>query len=226
MTTNYDPCFGAAIAASDQGAFEPHRLLSGGPPTQWDEWLSSLDHPHSSQRLILHCHGYYSVPESIVLSARDYKQLYGPLLATSGDTQPGLQLRIAPSEAAQFIRSVLMVKTVLFVGFSMDDPYFQGFLEFVMRALWRYDPTRARAVLLLSADSGGASGAARHLGDSYGIHAYLYDPVDSSHSGLLNLFRSVADRCGTTTLSRPAREPVGSWWKERFTIARLRTEVR
>src|SRR6266852_5270065 len=110
MTTNYDPCFGAAIAASTQGAFEPYRLLSGGAPAAWDEWLRSLESPHTSQSLILHCHGYYLYPQSIVLSARDYKQLYGPLPAAKVETERGLLLNSEPTVPAQFRRSIFMLK--------------------------------------------------------------------------------------------------------------------
>lgn len=222
MTTNYDPCFVAAIAKVSPGSFDAWRVLRGGSPGGVNDWVRSLNGPSAGPRLVMHCHGYHLIPDTIVLAATDYKELYGELPPLDVDAGQGFgRIQTNSTIEAEILRGVFTHRPVVFVGFSLVDPYFRAFIEFVMRALWRFDSALSTTVVVL-ADT--EAEAAQQLRDRLGLRVLLYDPVNEQHDGLLELLRRIHARCGRpvpASMEPGAHEP---WWLHAFQAARLRVQ--
>jgi len=177
MTTNYDPCFVATIAKLVPGSFNAQRILRGDAPGAGDDWLTSLNSSTSGLRLVLHCHGYYLSPHAIVLGTDDYRELYGDQPPVDLDGGPGFRrIQTSATREAEILRGVFTHRPVVFVGFSMTDPYFRAMIEFVMRALWRFDPARSNTVVILADSERRMRAALRALGEGeFAATDYLED---------------------------------------------------
>lgn len=222
MTTNYDPCFVAAIAKLVPGSFDAHRIL-GGPRDAVNDWIRSLNSPGERLRRVLHCHGYYLDPESMVLATEDYRDLYEPPAppAASSDGERG-PTRIEATTAVQVLLTVLVGWPVIFIGFSMRDPYFKALIDFIKSLLWRFDPAESPTIVLLSQDE--TEGAAQ-LRNDLGVRTLLYDPIDLEHEGLLLLVRRIHSKCGRPLPTPPASNGE-SWLLQTYDRVRHRVQSR
>jgi hypothetical protein len=221
MTTNYDPCFVAAIAKLVPGSFDAHRIL-GGPPDGVDDWIRSLNVPGERLRRVLHCHGYYLAPESIVLTTEDYRALYEPPSPTAipdGESGP---TRVEATTATQVLRMVLVGWPVLFIGFSLRDPYFLALIDFIKSRLWRFDADESPTIVLLSQDE---RDAATQLRNDLGVRTILYDRIDQEHEGLRLLVRRIHSNCGRQVPTSPATG-AESWLLQTYDRVRRRVESR
>jgi len=80
---------------------------------------------------VLHLHGHYDTPNSIILTYSDYLAKYGPLLP-GGKTEPSGNVPFHH----KVIWSLLVSHPFVFVGFGMEDPYFMKMQE-IIRAEFR-----------------------------------------------------------------------------------------
>jgi hypothetical protein len=220
MTTNYDPSFSAALAQASAGSFDHVRNLAGDPPGSVDDWLRSLAEGHLPPRLILHCHGYYLHPESIVLGARDYRRLYGELPPGDTDPETGFgPIRTRATRPFQILQAVVMAHPLVFVGFSMRDPAFRALVDFVMRLLWRFTADSSRTFILLPATGDNELSTSRT--DELGVRVVRYEQVDACHAGLTDLLRRVHARCGSALASG---SPPEAWWRAAYRLGRQLVE--
>ena len=72
---------------------------------------------------VLHLHGLHGAPERLILGAKDYAEAYGHDLSSAD-----AELRTLPRK---IIWTLLATRPVLFVGFSLTDPFFTRTLELV-----------------------------------------------------------------------------------------------
>jgi hypothetical protein len=93
------------------------------------DFLRSLS-PSSAHRWVLHLHGLYNYPEGIILTQRDYLRAYGEL-GENGVSNP--RGRILDTFHRKVIWALLSMHSFLFVGFSMEDPFFMQMLTIVQQ---------------------------------------------------------------------------------------------
>ena len=72
---------------------------------------------------VLHLHGFHSAPDRLILGSQDYASAYGHDLSARD-----AELRTLPRKT---VWTLLATRPVLFVGFSMTDPFFNKTLELV-----------------------------------------------------------------------------------------------
>ena len=137
-TTNYDEVLETAIKvvriedglnpnchAIDLCNNRPHRVL---------EFLRGLS-VQNPDPAVLHIHGYWENPEHIVLTPEDYDSRYRVLAPTAPPPTPEISTpdRHLDTLHRKVVWSLLTMRPVVFVGFSLEDPAFDLMLEFVMK---------------------------------------------------------------------------------------------
>ena len=81
--------------------------------------------------------------------------------------------------------AVLATRRVVFIGFSMEDPYFDNMLETVSTDLWTWDKSIHFAIMSISSKD--AEIQKINLKDSatkYGVSTVFYEDSDNLHQGL------------------------------------------
>jgi len=126
ITTNFDPTLEQACMTEYSAVGSVHRCesidLRDSRPYLIFEFLRSLGAKPQHER-VLHLHGFHSLPRRLILGARDYADAYGHDLSA-----PDAALQTLPRK---IIWTLLATRPVLFVGFSMRDPFFNKALELV-----------------------------------------------------------------------------------------------
>jgi hypothetical protein len=126
ITPNFDPTLEQACIAEYSGSAGVHRCepvdLRDDRPYLVYEFLGDLGASPRHGR-VLHVHGFHSRPRRLILGARDYAGAYGHDLSA-----PDAALKTLPRK---IIWTLLATRPVLFVGFSMTDPFFNKTLELV-----------------------------------------------------------------------------------------------
>lgn len=117
VTTNYDNLFERAFAEAGMGNVQAptHADKAGLGTLLFDE----------APTFVLKAHGDVQRPESIVLAARDYRELVHTNRAFS-----------------DLFSAILMSHAVLFVGYSLNDPDFQMLLDRQLTTFGGYVPQR------------------------------------------------------------------------------------
>ena len=125
-TLNFDPTLEQACITeySDAGGVhhcEPIDLTADRPYLVF-EFLRNLG-ARSRHDRVLHLHGLHSAPKRMILGRSAYKRAYGhDLSGPDGD------LRTLPRKV---LWTLLATRPILFVGFSMTDPFFNSTLKLV-----------------------------------------------------------------------------------------------
>ena len=126
ITTNFDQTLEHACIAEYTDSTGPHRCesvdLRADRPYLVFDFLRGLGASPRHTR-VLHLHGLHSLPKRLILGARDYADAYGHELSA-----PDAALRTLPRK---IIWTLLAIRPVLFVGFSMRDPFFRKTLNLV-----------------------------------------------------------------------------------------------
>ncbi|MBI2221019.1 MAG: SIR2 family protein [Acidobacteria bacterium] len=124
ITPNFDPTLEEACIAEYSGSAGVHRCepvdLRDDRSYRVFEFLRNLGASLRHDR-VLHLHGFHSLPKRLILGARDYAAAYGHDLSA-----PDAALRTLPRKV---IWTLLATRPVLFVGFSMTDPFFNKALD-------------------------------------------------------------------------------------------------
>ena len=164
----------------------------------------------SMPRRIAHLHGRYDNPRNIILSSKDYQEAYGLIARVetprSKDYQEVSGLTLSSINQVQidsewtFLRkllwAVLATRRVIFVGFSMKDPYFNKMLETISVDLWRWDKPIHFAVMGISSESAEDSKIkAEILKNEYGVVTVFYEVLENSHQGLDHIIDEIAKEC-------------------------------
>ena len=125
ITPNFDPTLEQACIAEYTSAACVHRcesvdLTDAKRPYLVFDFLRCLGgSPHHDG--VLHLHGLHSAPDRLILGAQDYAKAYGHDLSAGN-----AELRTLPRK---IIWTLLATRPVLFVGFGMNDPFFNKTLE-------------------------------------------------------------------------------------------------
>lgn len=132
ITTNYDEVLESAVREAFNNEFGPFQCdeldLCHERPYLIFEFLRSLS-TQTSPRWILHLHGYWKYPQNIILTAGDYLKSYGVEQVIEAGRAIGA--RTLDSLHRKVIWSILVMHSVVFVGFSMEDEYFMKLLDIV-----------------------------------------------------------------------------------------------
>ena len=130
------------------------------------------------------------------MSSEDYVENYGLRVKKNGEDQ-GNEDRWTFHR--KLLWAVLATCRVVFVGFSMEDPYFNKMLEIVSTDLWGWNKSIHFAIMGISAedkeDIQDSKDKADRLKSKYGIETVFYEVVEKSHKRLEDIFADIKKQC-------------------------------
>ena len=211
LTTNYDTVLEAALSGKKIEAqlegkeippIDESPLVIGqdAPRLIHEFLLARSNDPHIPQR-IAHLHGIYRYRESIILSANDYIKNYGLRVERTSEDK-GDEDRWTLHR--KLLWAVLATRRVVFVGFSMEDPYFNKMLEIVSADLWGWNKSIHFAIMGISAKDKeniqNSKDKADRLKSKYGIDTVFYEVFEDEvpekkHELLESLFADIVRQC-------------------------------
>ena len=215
LTTNYDVVLEDALKntgylSAHQNSFVVNESTAG----QVRRFFLAMSDPDKLG--VAHLHGIYNDPERIVLSIKDYENVYDPPIIQEISKLNFFQrfcfwiLRGEENHVQRshewtlhrkFLWAVLATRRVVFVGFSMKDPYFNKMLESVSKDLWGWDRPIHFAIMSISSENSEASQArlkAERFKRDYGIETLFYLDTDGKHQGLADIIYEIAEELGAT----------------------------
>ena len=226
LTTNYDVVLEEAIKVTRQlSAYEKSFTINRNTAGQVHRFFLAMNDP--DELPVAHLHGIYDDPSKIILSREDYENAYNGfvapkevsgsedhlefflrlfLLALSFPLFPFSELRgvnqIQTSSEwtlhRKLLWSVLATRRVVFIGFSMKDPYFKKMLETVAKDLWRGNKPVHFAIRDISPEKTAASEAreeAEKLKQDCGVETLFYEDTNGEHEGLVDIVNEIAEEC-------------------------------
>ena len=227
LTTNYDIVLEAAlqgkkIEAEREGKEVPPidefpLVIGKDPPRLIHEFLLARNNDPRIPQRIAHLHGIYRDQASIILSADDYIEAYGQYVAEDNETEniktegsDEVNTREVWTLHRKLLWAVLATRRVVFVGFSMEDPYFNKMLEIVSADLWGWNKSIHFAIMGISNKNiKDSKDKANTLKSEYGVgtvfYAVLEDEVpEKKHELLESLFADIVEQCESR--KRPVEE--------------------
>ena len=193
LTTNYDNVLEAALGEIEpSSAYDNSLVIDDGSAGRVHEFLMAMSDRNITRR-IAHLHGKFDPANSIILSIADYKDAYG----LSITDEAGEPQQITWTLHRKLLWAVLATRRVVFIGFSMNDPYFNNMLETVSADLWNWDKSIHFAIMSIAPESAADSkDKAEWLKSEYGIDTVFYEDSDDSHRGLADIIVQTAESCG------------------------------
>lgn len=209
-TTNYDMVMESALHAVS--GFSSSTLhFEGTTKRKIHDFLTSLNFPLKKHKMIVHLHGVYDQPNSIVLGGKEYASKYGFGLQDNKET---LLNQINKGEITQEELSDLLIKhgyewpirrkllwallatrRIVFFGFSMNDDYFNKMLEFVKDDVSTYNSDTHFLVLRVTAKSINESlERADYLKSNYGITTVFFQDDEGKYDGLRIFIEDLSDK--------------------------------
>lgn len=209
-TTNYDWVLERALeVATREPSYSLH--FEGTTKRKIHEFFSSLNFNKSSKKFIVHLHGIYDTPDSIVLGGKEYSSKYGFEL---GDNDDALfdQLQAGPPSRERLndllikygyewpmrrklLWALLATRRIVFIGFSMSDPYFIKMLNFVRDDLSIYNAETHFLILRATPSSLKKSiDHATRLKREYGIQTVFFKDEDNVYTGLNQFVAELENR--------------------------------
>ena len=210
LTTNYDIVLEAALGEIEPlSAYDNSLVINPGSAGGVHEFLMAMSNRNMTRR-IAHLHGKFDPASSIILSIADYKEAYG-LSLTDEDDGPQ---QITWTLHRKLLWAVLATRRVVFIGFSMKDPYLDEMLETVSADLWGWDKSIHFAIMSISPESAKDSkDKAEELKSEYGVDTVFYEDSDESHRGLDRIIAEIAEQCGVEI--QPTTDDDEPNWLER-----------
>ena len=127
------------------------------------------------------------------MSHDDYIEKYGLRVEQPGQCQ-GSKDRWTLHR--KLLWAVLATRRVVFIGFSMDDPYFKKMLETVIEDLWGWDKSIHFAIMSIVPDSAKDSkDKAEKFKNKYGVDTVFYENFDGSYKGLYHVVAEIFEQC-------------------------------
>ena len=208
LTTNYDTVLEAAL-----GELEPHSaydnsfIIEENSAGRVHEFLMAMNNHKRMTWRIAHLHGRFDLASSIILSIGDYERAYGLDLADEKSQQENeWKLRF------RLLWAVLATRRVVFVGFSMEDPYFEEMLKIVSEDLWTWNKSTHFAIMSISSkDAEISKDKSETLNNEYGVSTVFYEDSDNLHRGLDQIVDEIHETC--TVRSQPIADQV-DWLEE------------
>ena len=127
LTTNYDPTVQRA-----HGKIAADVIEWQADAARRDSFITTLGSGRPSRRSVVHLHGIWDRPDTIVLTDADYLERY-----------------VRREEARQLLFAIFATKSVVFVGFGLRDPDLMQLLRSVASSL---SSRRGRHFVLLAHD--------------------------------------------------------------------------
>lgn len=169
MTTNYDDVL---LTAHKIAKLPLPQSLNWSRPDDIRTFIASLRDKNSA-RLLLHLHGHYSEPETIVVTDNDYTDRYVRTVGT-----------------ARRLFAIFAIERVVFVGFSLNDPDLMTLLREVNATLQAKEP---RHFAIMGLDHPVSEPLERNrLRNRYGVEPVFYDNRERNHEGLLEVLAYLA----------------------------------
>lgn len=211
-TTNYDFVLENAMTAVT-GRYCSSVHFGGTSKNKIYEFLRSLNFNKSLKKMIAHLHGIYDDRESIILGGKEYSSQYGFELVNN---ETSLFERLKEGELSlqtfeellikygyewplrrKLLWSILATRRVLFLGFSMTDPYFLKMLDFIKDDLNTYDSDAHFIITRVTQSTVERSiQQANHLKSEYGIKAVFYIDEEGDYSGLEKFISEIENEVG------------------------------
>ena len=193
LTTNYDAVLEAALGEIEpSSAYDNSLIIDHGSAGRVHDFLMLMNNDKRMTRRIAHLHGKFNPASSIILSIEDYERAYG-LKLTSNQVQRDSEWTLH----RKLLWAVLATRRAVFIGFSMEDPYFEKMLETVSNDLWRWDKSIHFAIMSISPESTENSKVeAERFNQKYGVGTVFYEDYDGSHLHLDHIVAEIAKECG------------------------------
>ncbi len=192
LTTNYDIVLEAALGDLERHtAYDNSLVIDENSAGRVHEFLMAMNNDKRMTRRIAHLHGKFDTPSSIILSIEDYYRAYG-LRIRADHVQRDSEWTLY----RKLLWAVLATRRVVFIGFSMTDPYFNKMLETVSADLWRWDKSIHFAIMSISStDAENSKTRADELKREYGVDTVFYEDSDNSHQGLNRILDEIGEAC-------------------------------
>ena len=192
LTTNYDTVLEAALGELEpQFGYDNSLVIDENSAGRVNEFLMAMNKDKRMTRRIAHLHGKFDTPESIILSIEGYHKVYG-LRLLENHVQRSSEWTLH----RKLLWAVLATRRVVFIGFSMEDPYFNKMLETVSTDLWRWDKSIHFAIMSISSESSESSKSnADRLRREYGVGTVFYEDPDNLHQGLEQIIDEIDEAC-------------------------------
>ena len=192
LTTNYDTVLEAALGTVDpESASDNSLVIDEGSGARIHEFLMAMNNDKRMIRRIAHLHGTFNPADSIILSIEDYKDAYG-LNPTDEEDQEKNESKLR----FRLLWAVLATRRVVFIGFSMDDPYLNKILETVSEDLWTWNKSTHFAIMSISSkDAEISKDKSETLNNEYGVSTVFYENPDGSHRELDHIITEITEEC-------------------------------
>ena len=196
MTTNYDPV-GLEAALGEikpDHAYDNSLIIdrNGQSAERVHEFLRAMT-DNKIIRRIAHLHGKFYPADSIILDIEDYHEAYDVRLLQKNEE---IQNEITWPLHRKLLWTVLATRSVIFVGFSMTDRYFEEMLKIVCADLWLWNKSVHFAIMSISPENTEISKVnTGKLKREYGINTVFYEDFDKSHRGLDHIIAEIAAQC-------------------------------
>ena len=199
VTTNYDHVLEAALGAiNSEHAYDNGFSVNEDSANFVSDFLLSLNHREFTRR-IAHLHGSINYPKNIILTAQDYKNAYRFSISMKTGN---IEVEQRWSIHRKLLWSVLATHRVVFVGFSMRDPYLAYMLSMVSEDLWRWEQPIHFGIMDISNDNAvSAKDEARVWGDKYGMSVVFYENHDGTHAALDQIMEELQQFCQAGSIS-------------------------
>ena len=203
LTTNYDTVLEAALGEIEhESASDNSLVIDEGSAARVHEFLMAMNNDKRMTQRIAHLHGTFNPAASIILSIEDYERAYGLSLADEGNQQTNeSKLRF------RLLWAVLATRRVVFLGFSMDDPYLNKILETVSENLWTWNKSTHFAIMSISSeDAEDSKDKSERLNNEYGVGTVFYEILENEvperkHKLLESLFDDIVKQCDNRRIS-------------------------
>ncbi len=198
----------AALGTIDhEFASDNSLVIDEGSGARVHEFLMAMNNDERMIRRIAHLHGTFNPADSIILSIEDYKDAYGLNPTDEADQEKNeSKLRF------RLLWAVLATRRVVFIGFSMDDPYLNKILETVSEDLWTWNKSTHFAIMSISSkDAEISKNKSETLNNEYGVSTVFYEDSDNLHRGLDQIVDEIHEAC--TVKSQPTADQV-DWLEE------------
>ncbi len=192
LTTNYDTVLEAALNDKDPTRAHDNTLVIGSHPAiRVHEFLMSMNNDKRIPQRIAYLHESIDRSDSIILGIKDYRRTYGFRL-TANQEQRDSEWTLH----RKLLWAILATRRVVFIGFSMNDPYFNKMLETVSADLWIWDKSIHFAIMDISSESAEDSkDKAEMFRKEYGVGTVFYDNSDKSYQGLDGIIAEIDKKC-------------------------------
>jgi len=198
VTSNYDEVLESALGAVRVGLRAVSCDIDDDARATSSQFLRSLDRLEDPP-VILHVHGTHTKPTKIILGEQDYVRAYGWMHERrKKDEADGIGDVGEWTFQSRLMWALFATRSIVFIGFSLTDPYFNYLLEVVTKDLWEWNQQNHFAVMSLSnEDAEEAKSFAKHLLHKHGIRVVFYENADGLHTGLDQLIRDASVFCNT-----------------------------